>query len=147
MIEGESGNLAHIDTVGKKMAAKNAASNFVAVPEAIKVMLATPEVAAALEAGMEFASVVKLKEGETLKGRYIGTRADKMVDQNTEEQKDVTYHRFEVQPGLIAEVLSSSQLDRHPWKEGIIYMLMRGAQVKSRQGNQVNTFFIGEARN
>ncbi len=129
------------------MAAKNTASNFVAVPEAIKALLATPEVVAALESGMQFSSVVKLKEGESLKGVYIGKRPDQIEDQSTGEMKEIFYHRFEVQSGLVAEVLSSSQLDRHPWREGITYLLMKGAQVSSRQGNKVNTFFIGESKN
>lgn len=120
------------------------ASPAVAVPDAIKMLLADEHVVTAIAGGMEFATVVKLKEGEVLRGVFVGRRDDKIQDQNTDELKDVKFSRFQVQKGVIAEILDSAQLERYAFVEGSEYFLMKAAQQTTRQGNKVNTYFIGK---
>lgn len=113
--------------------------------KAIAALLSNQEVAQAIAAGMEFPTVVKLEEGESITGDYLGKRADTLEDSQSGEVKDVSYLRLRVQTGVIAEILGSAQLERlsESLKEGERIMLMRGPQTKSRKGNVVNTFFIG----
>ena len=95
--------------------------------------------------GIKIARIVKLDDGQGVRGIYMGLGANVEVhDPTTGEVRDVPTHLVEVRPDVMVRLIESSQLKRELAivPPGTRVRIMKIGQVDTRRGRRVNDYIV-----